>query len=144
MAIYRQAGSLMIKCTRCAPMDGGVLSERRMNLKGNTVMDLVKGIKEKRSIRKFQDEPVPRGLLVVEYREKNAKVATEECTLGSTYNFKTMVAAPALVLLTYVTKRWGYEKDGSFTASINRRHACHGKNRMNLFHFCKFGTGVSR
>lgn len=100
-------------------------------------MDLVKGIKERRSIRKFQDKSIPHELLtevveiarfapswkntqvaryiVVEDREKIAKLATEECTLGFTYNIKTMAAAPALVLLTYVTGRSGYEKDGRFT-----------------------------
>ncbi|MDD5927210.1 MAG: nitroreductase family protein [Firmicutes bacterium] len=100
-------------------------------------MDLVRGIKERRSIRKFQDKPVPHDLLtevveiarfapswkntqiaryiIVEDREKIAKIATEECTLGFTYNIKTMAAAPALVLLTYLNKRSGYEKDGSFT-----------------------------
>ena len=100
-------------------------------------MDLVKGIKERRSIRKFQDRPVPHELLtevvetarfapswkntqiaryiVVEDREKIAKIATEECTLGFTYNIKVMAAAPAIVLLTYVTGHSGYEKDGSFT-----------------------------
>ena len=136
MAIYRQAGSLMIKCTRYLPRDGGT-SEIKMNLKGNTIMDLVTGIKERRSIRKFQERQVPHQLLtevvevarfapswkntqiaryiVVEDREKIAKIATAECTLGFTYNIKTMAAAPALVLLTYVNKRSGYEKDGSFT-----------------------------
>lgn len=110
---------------------------KRKHLKGNTVMDLVKGIKERRSIRKFQDKSIPHELLtevveiarfapswkntqvaryiVVEDREKIAKLATEECTLGFTYNIKTMAAAPALVLLTYVTGRSGYEKDGRFT-----------------------------
>ena len=136
MAIYRQAGSLMIKCTRYLPRDGGT-SEIKMNLKGNTIMDLVTGIKERRSIRKFQERQVPHQLLtevvevarfapswkntqiaryiVVEDREKIAKLATAECTLGFTYNIRTMAAAPALVLLTYVTGRSGYEKDGSFT-----------------------------
>ena len=136
MAIYRQPGSLMIKCTRYLPRDGGT-SEIKMNLKGNTIMDLVTGIKERRSIRKFQERQVPHQLLtevvevarfapswkntqiaryiVVEDREKIAKLATAECTLGFTYNIRTMAAAPALVLLTYVTGRSGYEKDGSFT-----------------------------
>ena len=84
-------------------------------------MVLVKGIKERRSIRKFQNKPVPHELLtevveiarfapswkntqiaryiIVEDREKIAKIATEECTLGFTYNIKTMAAAPACLLL---------------------------------------------
>ncbi len=100
-------------------------------------MDLVKGIKERRSIRKFQDKPISHELIeeivevarfapswkntqiaryiVVEDREVIARLATEDCTLGFAYNIKTMANAPALVLLTYVSKRSGYEKDGSFT-----------------------------
>lgn len=138
MTICRQVYGLMIKCIRCALLTHIAFGKKKkMNLKGNTAMDLVKGIKERRSIRKFQDKPVTHDLLtevveiarfapswkntqiaryiVVEDREKIAKIATAECTLGFTYNIKTMAAAPALVLLTYVNKRSGYEKDGSFT-----------------------------
>ena len=138
MTICRQVYGLMIKCIRCALLTHIAFgNKKKMNLKGNTAMDLVKGIKERRSIRKFQDKPVTHDLLtevveiarfapswkntqiaryiVVEDREKIAKIATAECTLGFTYNIKTMAAAPALVLLTYVNKRSGYEKDGSFT-----------------------------
>jgi len=100
-------------------------------------MDLITGIKERRSVRKFEAKKVPHELLeeivniaayapswkntqtaryiVVEDAEKIAALATEECTLGFTYNIKTMSKAPALVLLTAVTGRCGYEKDGSFT-----------------------------
>ena len=100
-------------------------------------MDLITGIKERRSIRKFEDKKVPHELMeeivnvaayapswkntqtaryiVMEDAEKIAAIATEECTLGFTYNIKTMSKAPALVLLTAVTGRCGYEKDGSFT-----------------------------
>ena len=138
MTICRQVYGLMIKCIRCALLTHIAFGKKKkMSLKGNTAMDLVKGIKERRSIRKFQNKPVPHELLtevveiarfapswkntqiaryiIVEDREKIAKIATEECTLGFTYNIKTMAAAPALVLLTYVNKRSGYEKDGSFT-----------------------------
>ena len=93
----------MIKCTRYLPRDGGT-SEIKMNLKGNTIMDLVTGIKERRSIRKFQERQVPHQLLtevvevarfapswkntqiaryiVVEDREKIAKLATAEKGAG--------------------------------------------------------------
>lgn len=106
-------------------------------------MDLVTGIKERRSIRKFQDKKVPHEVIeeivnvatfapswkntqiaryiVVEDPEKIAAIATEECTLGFTYNIKTMSKAPAMVLLTYVKGRSGYEKDGSFTTSKGDR-----------------------
>ena len=100
-------------------------------------MDLVTGIKERRSIRKFQDTTVPHEVIeeivnvaayapswkntqiaryiVVENREKIAAIATEDCTLGFRYNIRTMENAPALVLLTVVKGRSGYEKDGSYT-----------------------------
>ena len=100
-------------------------------------MDLVTGIKERRSIRKFQDRTVPHEVIeeivnvaayapswkntqiaryiVVENREKIAAIATEDCTLGVRYNIRTMENAPALVLLTVVKGRSGYEKDGSYT-----------------------------
>ena len=100
-------------------------------------MDLITGIKERRSIRKFQDKKVPHEVIeeivnvaayapswkntqiaryiVVEDPEKIAAIATEDCTLGFTYNIKTMANAPALVLLTMVKGRSGFEKDGSYT-----------------------------
>ena len=100
-------------------------------------MDLITGIKERRSIRKFEDKKVPHEVIeeivnvaafapswkntqiaryiVVEDREKIAALATEECCLGFTYNCKTMAKAPALVLVTMVNGRSGYEKDGSYT-----------------------------
>ena len=106
-------------------------------------MDLITGIKERRSIRKFQDKKVPHEVLeeivniaayapswkntqitryiVVEDREKIAALATEECCLGFTYNCKTMSKAPAMVIQTVVNGRSGYEKDGSFTTPKGER-----------------------
>ncbi len=100
-------------------------------------MDLITGIKERRSIRKFQDKPIPHELLeeivniaayapswkntqiaryiVVEDRAKIEALANDACTLGFTYNIKTLAHAPALVLVTMVNGRSGYEKDGSFS-----------------------------
>ncbi len=100
-------------------------------------MDLIQGIKERRSIRKFKADTVPQSLLeevvevarfapswkntqiaryiVVTDKDKIAKLASPECTLGFTYNTKTMLNAPAIVLLTYKKGRSGFEKDGSFT-----------------------------
>ena len=71
-------------------------------------MDLVKGIKERRSIRKFQDKPIDRKLieeivetarfapswkntqivryLVVDDKEKIAAIANSKCTYGFDYN----------------------------------------------------------
>ena len=100
-------------------------------------MDLITGIKERRSIRKFADKKVPHEVMeeivnvaayapswkntqisryiVVEDREKIAALATEETCLGFPYNCKTMSKAPAIVIQTVVNGRSGYEKDGSFT-----------------------------
>lgn len=99
-------------------------------------MDLVTGIKERRSIRRFREESVPHEVfaeivntaawapswknsqivryMVIEDKEKMKQIA-ENCVVGFTYNTKTISGAAALVLLTYVTGRSGYEKDGSYT-----------------------------
>lgn len=98
-------------------------------------MDLVTGIKERRSVRRFADMPVPRELIkevvdtaryapswkntqiaryiVVDDKEKIAAMANEKCTYGFEYNIKTIAKAPAVVVLTFVEGRSGFEKDGS-------------------------------
>ena len=58
--------------------------------------------------------------VVVEDRALIKKIA-EECVLGFTYNTKTMMNAPQLVVQTYVTGRSGFEKDGSYTTSKEDR-----------------------
>ena len=100
-------------------------------------MDLVKGIKERRSIRKFQDKPIDRKLieeivetarfapswentqivryLVVDDKEKIAAIANSKCTYGFDYNIKAIAGAPAVVILTFVEGRSGFDKDGSFS-----------------------------
>ena len=87
-------------------------------------MDLITGIKERRSIRKFQDKKVPRELLeeivnisayapswkntqiaryIIVDDEKTLKaLANEKCAYGFKGNVATMEAAPALLLLTFV------------------------------------------
>ena len=99
-------------------------------------MDLVMGIRGRRSIRSFQDRPVDHDLirdivdtaayapswknsqtvryLVVEDQEKIQAIA-DAGTLGFSYNANTLSGAPALVLLTTVKGRCGYERDGSFS-----------------------------
>lgn len=99
-------------------------------------MDLATGIKDRRSIRKFQDRPVDRNLirdivdlaayapswkntqttryLVVEDREKIQAIA-EKGTMGFAFNAQTLSGAPVLVILTTVKGRCGYERDGSFS-----------------------------
>jgi len=52
--------------------------------------------------------------VVIEDKDLIAKIASE-CVLDFTYNTKTMLNAPQLVVQTYITGRSGYEKDGSFT-----------------------------
>lgn len=100
-------------------------------------MDLVAGIKERRSIRRFQEKAVPRELIeevvevarfapswkntqtaryiVIDDKEKIAALANEKCTFGFDFNIKTIAKAPAVVLLTIVEGRSGFEKDGTFS-----------------------------
>lgn len=100
-------------------------------------MDLIKGIKERRSVRKFQDKKISREVIeeivetarfapswkntqivryiVVDDKEKIAEIASDKCTYGFTYNIKTLAGAAAIVILTYVEGVSGYEKDGSFS-----------------------------
>ena len=106
-------------------------------------MDLVKGIKERRSIRKFQDKPIPREVieeivetarfapswkntqivryLVIDDKEKIAEIANSKCTYGFDYNIKTIAAAPAVVILTFVEGKSGFDKDGSFSTPKDDR-----------------------
>ena len=101
-------------------------------------MELVKGIKERRSIRKYTDEKVSaaqveeivdiarfapswknsqsvRYILVLDEALK-AKIA-DEAVMGFEGNKNIIKNAPALVILTTVDKRAGYERDGSESTS---------------------------
>jgi len=91
-----------------------------------------------RSIRKFQPTPVSpdtiRAIVAVAAyapswknsqttrytlltkREEIDRVA-DECTMGFQKNIDTLHGAPALVVLTTVNDRSGYERDGSFSTS---------------------------
>ncbi|MBR1674710.1 MAG: nitroreductase family protein [Eubacterium sp.] len=101
-------------------------------------MELLEGIKTRRSVRSFTDEKVSRETvekiidsarmapswknsqtaryIVVEDKEVLAKIA-DEATLGFEHNKEIILGAPALVVLASVAKRSGYERDGSFTTS---------------------------
>ena len=101
-------------------------------------MELIEGIKGRRSVRKFTDEAVSHETmekivevarfapswkntqtaryLVVEDKELMNKVA-EEATLGFTHNTDIIKGAAALVCITSINKRAGYERDGSFSTS---------------------------
>ena len=100
-------------------------------------MELIQGIKERRSIRRFQEKPVPREVLreivgtaawapswkntqtaryiVIDDREKILELAGKACMMGFRKNMETLSKAPVVVLLTGVTGRSGYERDGSFS-----------------------------
>ena len=101
-------------------------------------MEAIECIKTRRSCRKFKEEAVPHSVLeeivdaaayapswkniqitryiVVEDREKLETIAGE-CVLGFEYNTKTIRNCSALVVVTMIKNRSGYEKDGSFTTS---------------------------
>lgn len=100
-------------------------------------MDLITGIKERRSIRKFQDKKVPRELLeetvniaayapswkntqiaryiIVDDEATLKAIANEKCAYGFKGNVDVMAAAPAIVLLTYVEGRSGFDRDGGYS-----------------------------
>ena len=106
------------------------------------MMDVFECITERRSIRDFEDAAVPRALLeeivgaaafapswkntqiaryiVVESRDRIDLLA-EQCVMGFAPNTATMKRAAALVLVTMVNGRSGYERDGSFSTSKGDR-----------------------
>lgn len=101
-------------------------------------MEALDLIKSRRSIRKYTDEPVTRETIseivdaarfapswkntqiaryhVIENKELKQKIA-DECVLGFEGNMKSISRASVLVVVSYITKRCGYERDGSFTTS---------------------------
>ena len=101
-------------------------------------MNTVDCIKTRRSIRNYKEEQIPQDVIneVVELARfapswKNTQIAryyvvqnpelkqkiAESCVMGFTYNTGTLTKAPALVVLAYVEKRSGFERDGSCTTS---------------------------
>ena len=102
-------------------------------------MEALECIKTRRSIRKFTEQPVTEDevrqvveaaafapswkntqiarYIVVTDKEKKDKLA-DNCMLGFTYNQKTTHGAPALVVLTMIKERSGYERDGSFSTPL--------------------------
>ena len=99
-------------------------------------MDVSKAIQTRRSIRKYKQEAVPHEVIeqivadaayapswkntqitryvLVEDRAVIDKMA-EEMVLDFKLNEKTLKSCPAVMVLTYVTGRSGYERDGSFS-----------------------------
>ncbi|MCR5148174.1 MAG: nitroreductase family protein [Eubacterium sp.] len=100
-------------------------------------MELLEGIKTRRSVRSFKDEKVSRETVekIIESARmapswKNTQTAryivvegelkdkiAEEAVLGFQHNTDIIKGAPQLVVLASVAKRSGYERDGSFTTS---------------------------
>ena len=96
-------------------------------------MEIIEGIQTRRSVRKFQDKAVPNDVLeqiiaaaayapswkntqisryiAIEGRETIDKLAEQYAP----FNARTLSTAPLLIAQTCVTKRSGYERDGSFT-----------------------------
>lgn len=105
-------------------------------MSGETVMETIRCIKERRSVRNFTDQKIDRKVIeeiveaaafapswknsqiaryiVVEDREIIDKIA-EDCVLGFEHNTKTLKKAAALVIVNVVTGRSGYERDGSYS-----------------------------
>lgn len=101
-------------------------------------MNIIKAIKTRRSIRKFTTETVSKidfedivemasfapswknsqtpGYVVVQDKEIKSKIA-KEGVLGFAHNTAIIENCNALVVVTSVAKRCGYEKDGSFTTT---------------------------
>lgn len=99
-------------------------------------------LETRRSIRKYKSDAIPVDVLneIVETAKyapswKNTQIAryhvvtntemkkkiANDCVCDFTFNTKTLLHAPAIVIVTYVTKRCGYERDGSFTTSKGDR-----------------------
>lgn len=101
-------------------------------------MTAIENLKGRRSIRKFTDQPVTMEdiekivevarfspswkntqttrFTVIFDADVKAKIATE-AVMNFEFNTKTINRAPALVVVTTVDKRSGYERDGSFSTS---------------------------
>ena len=105
-------------------------------------MNDIECLTTRRSVRNFEDRPVPVDVLydIVETAKfapswKNTQIAryhivlnpsmkeqiANDCVLDFKFNTKTLLKAPAIVIVTYVTNRCGYEKDGSFSTSKGDR-----------------------
>ena len=101
-------------------------------------MEALECIKTRRSVRKFTEQTVDRALLeqivaAAAYAPswKNTQIArytvvtdpakkqrlADECMMDFAFNQKTSSHAPALVVVTAITGRSGYERDGSFSTS---------------------------
>lgn len=99
-------------------------------------------LETRRSVRKYKTTPIPVDVIneIVETAKyapswKNTQIAryhvvtnltlkeaiANSCVCGFTFNTNTLLQAPAIVILSYVTGRCGYERDGSFTTNKEDR-----------------------
>ncbi len=105
-------------------------------MKGTEKMNLIECVKSRRSVRKFLDKKVPQEEIkeiieiasfspswkntqivrytYVEDKNKLENIA-ENHVLGFTFNTATIKNAPAMIVVTMIEKRSGFEKDGSFS-----------------------------
>ena len=110
----------------------------RIRAGGGKHMELVKGIKERRSTRKFTDQAVSEDdireivataayapswkntqtsrYIAVVNPEKKQEIA-DTCVMGFAGNQRIIGEAPVLIVETTVNERSGYERDGSFSTS---------------------------
>ncbi len=101
-------------------------------------MDILEGIKGRRSVRRFKQEAVPKELFeelislasyapswknsqtvryhIIQDQELKTYLA-DNCVLDFQQNAGIFKNAPALILVTTVGSRSGYERDGTFTTS---------------------------
>ena len=99
-------------------------------------MELTTAVKTRRSIRKYEDRPIPHEVIeeiveaarftpswknaqiaryiVVESPEVKAALDSGEYCFGFTYNAKAISNAPQVMILAYKKNRSGFERDGSF------------------------------
>lgn len=101
-------------------------------------MELVEGIKTRRSVRRFTDEVISRELFeeiidvarmapswkntqtlryILVQDETVIKKIAQECVLDFEFNAKTLLQSKNVVVLAQKNGRSGYEKDGSFSTS---------------------------
>lgn len=101
-------------------------------------MEFIECLRDRRSIRRFKETPINKTTLekivtAASYAPswKNSQTTryiliengalkneiAENCLLGFEHNTNIINNAPAIVLVTTVTKRSGFEKDGSFSTN---------------------------
>ena len=105
-------------------------------------MEAIACIKDRRSVRDFEEKPIPHALMaevvaaaayapswkntqitryiVVEDKATINQLA-DNCVMGFAPNAATMKRAAALVLVTMITGRSGFERDGSYSTSKGDR-----------------------